>query len=579
MRLRLWVLGLCFCAVLAAGGAWAGQEPEPGPTATATAAPPADPAEEAAPAPTARKPLLARFNGMMFQALFFDVSFGAIEVDATTFDGAPIIGEDGQVQKKTVPLPFLVLVLISGAIFFTFWFRFINIRGFVHAIQVVRGKYDNPDDEGEISHFRALTSALSATIGLGNIAGVAVAIVTGGPGAVVWMMIAAVFGMTAKFSECTLSQMFRKVNADGSVSGGPMYYLDLGLREKGKVFAGLGKVLAVVYAVMVMGGALGGGNMFQANQTVEALTASFGWQVTTAAGATVADPKAAWIIGIVMALFVGAVILGGIKRIGAATSRIVPLMVGVYVVAALVVLIAHADKLPAAVVTMFSLAFTKNAFYGGVAGVLIKGVQRAAFSNEAGIGSASIAHAAAKTDEPVREGLVALLEPFIDTIVVCFMTAMVVIVTDQWNTPEVLENPAVQGASVTASAFATVISWFPYVLSASIALFAYSTMVSWCYYGERGWIYLLDHFGGAGLKSVIVFRVIFVCAVVVGSVNKLGDVLDFSDIMILSMAFPNVVGMVILAPRVLVKLDDYWRRHTSGGMPTYEEKRARSKAA
>jgi alanine or glycine:cation symporter, AGCS family len=574
MRLRFWVVGLCLCAILSVGQVEAGQEPEP--AVTATAAPTEAPATEAPSAPKeASKPLLARFNGKMFELLFFDVAFGAIEVDATTFDGTPVVGGDGQIEKKTIPLPFLVLVLIAGAIFFTLWFRFINIRGFVHAIQVVRGKYDNPDDEGEISHFRALTSALSATIGLGNIAGVAVAIVTGGPGAVVWMMIAALFGMTAKFSECTLSQMFRKVNPDGSVSGGPMYYLDLGLKEKGKVFAGIGKVLAVTYAVMVMGGALGGGNMFQANQTVEALTATFKWQVTTDSGATIASPTASWIIGIVMAVFVGAVILGGIKRIGAATSRIVPLMVGIYVVAALVVLSVHAAQLPAAVATMFSLAFTKNAFYGGVAGVLVKGVQRAAFSNEAGIGSASIAHAAAKTDEPVREGLVALLEPFIDTIVVCFMTAMVVIVTDQWNAPGVVNNPAVQGASVTAAAFATVITWFPVVLSASIALFAYSTMVSWCYYGERGWIYLLDHFGGAGLKSVVVFRLIFVIAVVVGSVNKLGDVLDFSDIMILSMAFPNVVGMVILAPRVLAKLDDYWKRHSSGAMLTHDEKRQR----
>jgi AGCS family alanine or glycine:cation symporter len=321
-----------------------------------------------------------------------------------------------------------------------------------------------------------------------------------------------------------------------------------------------------------MGGALGGGNMFQSNQTVEALTTTFGMTVTDATGATVPDPVAKWTIGIVMALFVGAVILGGIKRIGAATSRIVPVMVAIYVIASIFVIAVNIGKLPGAVATMFSMAFSENAFYGGLMGVLVVGVQRAAFSNEAGLGSAAIAHAAAKTDEPVREGLVAMLGPFIDTIVVCFMTAMVVIVTGQWNAPEGVNANSLQGSAVTAGAFASVISWFPYVLSVCIALFAYSTQVSWCYYGERGWIYLLDHFNGAGLKSVFVFRLIFVIAVVVGATNKLGDVLDFSDIMILSMAFPNIIGSIILAPRLLKKLQDYGGRYQRGEMKTYDER-------
>jgi alanine or glycine:cation symporter, AGCS family len=532
-----------------------------------------------APKKEEEKPLLARFNAFMFKTLFFDVTGGAFKVDEVDYKGDPVMdAKTGKQKIKTISFPFLVMVLALGAIFFTFWFRFINLRAFKHAIDVVRGLYDDPDDEGEISHFHALTSALSATVGLGNIAGVAVAIVTGGPGAVVWMMIVAAFGMTAKFSSCTLAQLYRKVNPDGSISGGPMYYLDIGLKSVHPAAGALGKVLAVIYAFMVMGGALGGGNMFQANQTVEALTTTFKMTVVNDKGLTVPDPTAAWVIGIIMAVLVAAVILGGIKRIGAATSKIVPLMCAIYILASILVILFNISRLPEAISLMFGMAFSKSAFYGGVMGVLVTGVQRAAFSNEAGIGSASIAHAAAKTDEPVREGMVAMLGPFIDTIVVCFMTAMVVIITGQWNNPEVLASPTLQGASVTANAFASVFSWFPYVLSVSITLFAYSTMVAWCYYGERGWIYLLDHFNGAGLKSVVVFRLIFTIAVVVGAVNPLEDVLNFSDIMILSMAFPNIIGSVILAPRLLRKLQDYWGRYQDGKMPTYEERLAAKKA-
>lgn len=545
---------------------------EPAPSASGLPTPPEKVeggAEEAPPAEKERTALGA-FNHAMETALFFDVFGGAVEVDEVDRDGNPVL-ENGKPKKKSVGFPFLVMVLALGAIFFTFFYRFINLRAFKHAIDVVRGKYDNPDDEGEISHFRALTSALSATVGLGNIAGVAVAIVRGGPGAVVWMMILAVFGMSLKFQSCTLAQLYRKKNDDGSISGGPMYYLDLGLKKIGGPAAGLGKVLAVIYAVMVMGGSFGGGNMFQSNQTVEALTATFGMTVTDASGATVPDPTAAWGIGIVMALFVGAVIFGGIKRIGAATSRIVPIMVAIYVGASLFVIVMNAAKLPAAIGLMFSMAFTKNAFFGGLLGVLVQGVQRAAFSNEAGLGSAAIAHAAAKTDEPVREGMVAMLGPFIDTIVVCFMTAMVVIVTGQWNADAVVNAQNLQGAAVTAGAFESAISWFPEVLSVSIALFAYSTQVSWCYYGERGWIYLLDHFNGMGLKTVPIFRLIFVAFVVIGATNKLGDVLAFSDIMILSMAFPNLVGCALLAPKLRERLRDYWDRYQSGEMKTYDQ--------
>ena len=573
---RGWMAALLALATLLASPVVFAQDAAaPAPSASASATPTAAP-EAAAPAKP-EKSALGKFNELMFENLFFDVLGGAVTVPEVNYKNEPVIDPaTGEQKVKTVEFPFLVMVLALGAIFFTLWYRFINLRAFKHAIDVVRGKYDDPEDEGEISHFHALTSALSATVGLGNIAGVAVAIVTGGPGAVVWMMILAVFGMTAKFSSCTLAQLYRQVNPDGSISGGPMYYLDIGLEKINPAAGAFGKVLGVIYAFMVMGGALGGGNMFQANQTVEALCTSFGMTVKGASGEMVPDKTAAWVIGIIMAILVAAVILGGIKRIGAATSKIVPAMVAIYVVGSVAVILFNITKLPSSVALMFNMAFSKSAFHGGVVGVLVTGVQRAAFSNEAGIGSASIAHAAAKTDEPVREGMVAMLGPFIDTIVVCFMTAMVVIITDTWNSEAVLTGP-MQGASITADAFGTVFSWFPYVLAISITLFAYSTMISWCYYGERGWIYLLDHFNGAGLKSVVVFRIIFVLAVVVGAVNKLGDVLAFSDIMILSMAFPNIIGSIILAPRVLERLQDYWGRYTSGKMLTYEQRLASKK--
>lgn len=504
---------------------------------------------------------LARVNSKIFTVLFFDVTRGSMQIDEVDRDGNPVLDDSGTVKQKTIQVPFIVLILVLGAVFFTFWYRWINIRGFKHAIDVVRGKHDKPEDTGEISHFRALTSALSATVGLGNIAGVAVAIQLGGPGAVFWMLIAAVFGMTAKFSSCTLSQMYRKINADGTVSGGPMYYLDIGLSESGyEGFKVLGKVLAVMYALMIMGGAIGGGNMFQANQTAEAFASTFEISDTGTWN---------WVIGIILAIGVGVVIIGGIKRIGAATSKIVPFMCGIYVLASIFIILTHISQVPETIRLIFTMAFTKNAYYGGFFGVLIMGVRRAAFSNEAGLGSAAIAHAAAKTEEPVREGIVGMIGPFIDTIVVCSMTAMVVIITGMWNDPSI---PQSAGVTLTTEAFGSVIGWFPYILTLCIGLFAYSTMISWCYYGERGWIYLLDHIGeeGYGLKTVVLFRMIFVVFIVVGAVSKLSDVLDFSDAMIFSMAFPNIVGSIILAPKVLKKVRDYWERYQSGEMSPTE---------
>jgi alanine or glycine:cation symporter, AGCS family len=502
---------------------------------------------------------LAKFNNALVGVIFLDVTGGAIQVPVEE-DGQPVLDESGAPKTEAVEIPLIVVILSLGSIFFTFWYRFISIRLFKHGIDVVRGKYDNPDNKGEISHFRALTSALSATVGLGNIAGVAVAIQQGGPGAVFWMICMAVFGMTAKFSSCTLSQLYRKTNPNGTISGGPMYYLDLGLRDLN--LGGMGKFLGILYAIMLMGGAFGGGNMFQVNQTAEAFRVTFDLPA-----------RADLAVGIMMLVVVGMVIVGGVRRIGSATSKIIPFMCGTYVLASVMIIIMNFDQVPSSIALIFNLAFSENAMFGGAMGVLVTGVTRAAFSNEAGLGSAAVVHAAAKTDEPVREGVVAMLGPFIDTIVICTMTALVVIVTGAYEAGDAAEKTgyANGGVALTMIAFESAASWLPYVLTISIALFAYSTMISWCYYGERGWIYLIDHFGeGKGIQTVIVFRLLFLAFILVGALNSLSDVLLFSDLMILSLAFPNIIGSIILAPKVLKMLKDYTTRLSSGEMKQYK---------
>ena len=493
---------------------------------------------------------LHEVNGFLNTILFWDVTFGAFKHAEWDDQGAPVMDEDGHPELNGPEFPFVVAFLAFGAIFFTFWHGWINVRGFRHAIDCVRGKFDNPDDTGEVTHFRALTSALSATVGLGNIAGVAIAVRTGGPGAVFWMMVLAVFGMTAKFHECTLAQMFRRRNPDGSISGGPMFYLREGLEQL--KLGPLGGVLSVVFALMCIGGAIGGGNMFQANQSFEAFASAFEIDVAS-------NPWPARGYGIIMAGLVAVVIVGGITRIGAATSRIVPTMCGLYVIASVVIIAMNAAKIPSVISEIFTNAFAPDAALGGVIGVMVIGFTRAAFSNEAGLGSAAIAHAAAKTEEPVREGVVALLEPFIDTIVICALTATVVIITGAYvDAPE-----GAEGAAVTMYAFKHlpyIGGGFPFVLSLCIILFAYSTMISWCYYGERSWASLF------GYRSLVIFRIIFVAFVFIGSVTTLKEVLGFSDFMILCMAFPNILGGLILAPMVKVKVKMYWRRYKSGQM-------------
>ena len=453
-------------------------------------------------------------------------------------------------------IPLIVLTLLIGAITFTIYFGFINVRGFKHSIEIIKGKYDNPDDIGQISHFQALTSALSATIGLGNIAGVAIAVTLGGPGAVFWMVFIAFFSMSAKFVSATLGLMYRKVNDDGSVSGGPMYYLTYGFESKGKL-SYLGKILGVMYAVFIIGGAFGGGNMFQANQSYELF------------GKLTGIPN--YIYGIILAILVGFVIVGGIKRIGETTEKIVPSMVTIYVAASLFIIFSNITMIPNVISSIISEAFNPSAAYGGFIGALVTGIKRGVFSNEGGVGSASIAHSAAKTDEPVREGIVAMIGPFIDTIVVCFMTACVILITADNNnvyqnaTALIAEQGATAvGASMTSAAFDSVIPGFRWVLAIVVFLFSYSTMISWYYYGNKGWKYL---FGDSGIP---LYQVLYLSCTILGAIASLGNVIDFSDMMILSCAFPNIIGAMFLLPQLKIKLNDYWSRYEAGEFKVYK---------
>ena len=438
----------------------------------------------------------------------------------------------------------IVVWLIVAAVFFTVYLGFLNVRGFAHAINLVRGRYSKPEDAGEVSHFQALATAVSGTVGLGNIAGVAVAITLGGPGATFWMILAGFLGMSTKLAECTLGVKYRKEHADGTVSGGPMYYLRDGLADLG--LKGLGKVLAAAFAVFCILGSLGGGNMFQANQATAQILAVTGNEGNT--GLT-------WAIGIAFALAVGMVILGGIKSIAKVTEKIVPFMAALYLLACLVVILANLEKVPGAFGDIVSGAFSPEGITGGVVGVLIVGFQRAAFSNEAGIGSASIAHSAVKTNEPSTEGHVALLEPFIDTIVICTMTALMIVISGVWE-----DGAGAEGVALTSSAFETVVPWFPNVLAVAVILFAFSTMISWSYYGMKATGYLF----GDNQTAENVYKVVFCIFTVLGSVTALDAVLGFSDAAIFLMSVPNVIGLYILA-RVLRKELAQYRAKIANG--------------
>lgn len=487
--------------------------------------------------------------GFMSDVLFWDpFSFVGIYDPVVYKDGEPVLHPNGDKQEKGIP--FIVIWLVLGAIFFTLKMKFVNLRGFKHAIQLVAGKFSDPNvkEVGEVSHFQALTTALSATVGLGNIAGVAVAITLGGPGATFWMITAGLIGMSSKFVECTLGVKYRRVGEDGEISGGPMYYLSEGLKKRN--LGGLGKVLAALFAILCIGGSFGGGNMFQANQAFAQLSSTF--PILQGGGV---------FFGIVLAILVGVVIIGGIKSIANVTDKIVPFMAVLYVGFSLIIIVMNIGSIGTVLAEIFNGAFNAPAIKGGIIGVLIVGFQRAAFSNEAGVGSASIAHSASKTNEPVSEGVVALLEPFVDTVVVCTMTALVLIFTGFADGASGLE-----GSELTSEAFASVFPWFKFVLVVAIFLFAFSTMISWSYYGLKAWTYLL----GDSKMMINLYKFIFCVFIVIGSSVGLGAVLDFSDLMILGMAFPNIIGLVIMSKEVKEDMVSYFQRVKSGAIKKFK---------
>ena len=442
--------------------------------------------------------------------------------------------------------PFIVLWLVVAATFFTFYFKFINLRSFGIGMKIIRGKYDTSGAIGEVTHFQALSTAVSGTVGLGNIAGVATAVSVGGPGATFWMIMAGLLGMSTKFVECTLGVKYRDVHADGTVAGGPMRYLSKGFAEKG--MPGIGKSLAVLFAILCVGAALGGGNMFQANQSFSQLQ-----NITGGAEGVLAGKG--WLFGLVLATVTGVTIIGGIKSIARVTSKLVPIMGIIYIITGLIVIAMNGDQLLNAISQIVNGAFSPNAALGGVLGVMIVGFQRAAFSNEAGVGSAAIAHAAVKTDRPVTEGLVSLYEPFIDTVVVCTITALVIVITGSLGGAE-----GVQGIPLTSKAFASAVSWFPYVLTVAAVLFAFSTMISWSYYGVRAWTYLF----GENKTQENIFKTIFMVFIVIGSSINLSAVIGFSFAMTLAMSFPNIIGLYLLAPVVKKELAEFMADVKSG---------------
>ncbi|WP_138933081.1 alanine/glycine:cation symporter family protein [Roseovarius arcticus] len=458
--------------------------------------------------------------------------------------------------------PWIVMWLVVGASIFTLYFGFVQFRFFGHAIKLVKGDYSDPNDAGEVSHFQALTTALSGTVGLGNIAGVAVAVGIGGPGATFWMILAGLLGMASKFTECTLAVKYRNEYPDGTVSGGPMYYMKKGFAELGLPGGGF---LAIVFSVFCILGALGGGNMFQANQAHAQI-------------AGIVGDYPGWITGVVFAAVVFAVIVGGIKSIAQVTEKVVPFMGILYVGASLVIILMNYDQIGAAFGSIFAGAFTGLGVAGGLVGALIQGFKRAAFSNEAGVGSAAIAHAAVRTKEPITEGFVSLLEPLIDTVVICTMTALVITISGQLivnpETGLFVLNEAgtaiatvgdTSGVALTSAAFGSAISWFPYVLAVAVVLFAFSTMISWSYYGLKAWTYLF----GEGKTSELTFKIIFCVFIVIGAAASLGPVIDFSDAAIFAMAVVNIFALYFLMKLVRRELNSYAGRLKSGEIKAY----------
>ncbi len=495
------------------------------------------------------KSLNEKFNSALVPIVGFMAKFVMADIfaelhiyDPTLHNGNGEILRYPNGDPRKMNIPFIVVWLVIGALFFTIYMGFINITGFKLALQHVAGKFDKKEEKGEVSHFQALTTALSATVGLGNIAGVAIAIAIGGPGATFWMIVAGLLGMSTKFVECTLGVKYRNISKDGTVSGGPMFYMNKALSKRN--LGGLGKVLAGVFALLIIGGSLGGGNMFQANQAFAQLNNMM----------PILTGKGVW-FGVILAILVGVVVMGGIKSIAKVTDKIVPFMALFYVIVALIIVIMNISHTGEAFKLIIHGAFAASAIKGGVIGVMIVGFQRAAFSNEAGVGSASVAHSAVKTDEPITEGLVSLLEPFIDTVVICTMTALVIIYTGMYNNPEGLD-----GVALTSAAFGSVFTWFPYLLAVAILLFAFSTMISWSYYGLNGFKYLFGKYFKNEKTIRNIYYSIFLLFIVIGASSSLGAVIDFSDMMILSMAFPNIFTLYILSKEVKGDLKTYLKK-------------------
>ena len=463
-----------------------------------------------------------------------------------------------EVPVAGVGFPLIVGWLILAGLIFTITFRFINIRGFAHGFRLIRGDYSDPTSPGEVSHFQALTSAVSGTVGLGNIAGVAVAITLGGPGATFWMILAGVLGMSTKFVECSLGVKYRLEKADGTISGGPMYYLSRGIGENYPRLKSLGWTLAIIFAVCTMFGAIGAGAMFQANQAYAQFFNMSGGESGPLAGR-------AWLFGLVYAALAGAVVIGGISRIGAVTAKLIPAMATIYILACLFVIGSHLDHVADAFVAIFDGAFRPEGVTGGIIGALIVGFRRAAFSNESGLGSAAIAHSAVRTREPMTEGFVALWEPFIDTVVICTMTALVIIITDQY-----LVADGADGVQLTSNAFASVISWFPYVLTVAVFLFAFSTTITWGYYGAKAASFLARE-----SKAVLYgFKGFYLVMALVGCTMPLASIVDIADGLLFIMAIPNLIGVYLLLPVIRRELAGYQARLASGRIPNLRVQRA-----
>ena len=456
-------------------------------------------------------------------------------IAAKVFYTVPLLGAD---------VPLIVGWLVVAGAFFTFWLKFLNVRGMKHAVNLVRGKYTPADATGEVTHFMALATALSSTVGLGNIAGVAVAISIGGPGAAFWMVVAGFLGMSTKMAECMLAVKYRHVHEDGTVSGGPMYYLRDGLAERG--FTTVGKILAATWAAFMMLAAIGT-NTFQSNQSTQ--------QLVNVVGDESWLSENRWAIGITMAVLVALVIIGGIKSIARVTSVLVPFMAILYMLGCLVVILANIGGVPGAIAQIVTGAFSPEGVAGGVIGALIVGFQRATFSNSAGVGDAAIAHSTVKTNRPATEGFVASLEPFVDTIIVCSATAITIVVTGTWRTTD-----QVSGVTLTSRSFATVVDWFPYVLTVAVLLFAFSTILSNAYYGMKGFGYLL----GDNRTAEMVYKAIFLCFTVIGAAAALAPVVLFTDSVFFLLALANVIGLYFLAKVVRREFSDYWGQLQAG---------------